>query len=71
MFGDLDGDGDLDLFVSSCGGPNALFINDGKGKFSNQTKAAGLEAPKIGSTSVAMGDIDSDCLLYTSPSPRD
>ena len=59
-FGDLDGDGDLDLFVSSCGGPNALFINDGKGKFSNQTKAAGLEAPKIGSTSVAMGDIDSD-----------
>ena len=60
VFGDLDGDGDLDLFVSSCGGPNALFINDGKGKFSNQTKAAGLEAPKIGSTSVAMGDIDSD-----------
>ena len=59
-FGDLDGDGDLDLFVSSCGGPNALFINDGKGSFSNQTKAAGLEALKIGSTSVAIGDLDSD-----------
>ena len=59
-FGDLDGDGDLDLFISSCGGPNALFINDGKGKFSNQTKSAGLEVSKIGSTSVAMGDIDSD-----------
>ena len=59
-FGDLDGDSDLDLFVTSCGGPNALFINDGKGNFSNQTKVAGLEAPKIGSTSVAMGDIDGD-----------
>lgn len=59
-FGDLDGDGDLDLFVTSCGGPNALFINDGTGKFTNQTKAAGVEALKIGSTSVALGDVDMD-----------
>ena len=43
-FGDLDGDGDLDLFVTSCGGPNALFINDGSGRFTNRTKAAGVEA---------------------------
>lgn len=59
-FGDLDGDGDLDLFVTSCGGPNALFINDGTGRFTNQTKAAGVEALKIGSTSVALGDVDMD-----------
>ena len=59
-FGDLDGDGDLDLFVTSCGGPNALFINDGSGRFTNRTKAAGVEALKIGSTSVAMGDVDGD-----------
>ena len=59
-FGDVDGDGDLDLFVTSCGGPNALFINDGTGRFSNQTKAAGVEALKIGSTSVALGDVDMD-----------
>ena len=59
-FGDLDGDGDLDLFVTSCGGPNALFINDGSGRFTNRTKAAGVEALKIGSTSAAMGDVDGD-----------
>ena len=59
-FGDVDGDGDLDLFVTSCGGPNALFINDGTGRFTNQTKAAGVEALKIGSTSVALGDVDMD-----------
>ena len=59
-FGDVDGDGDLDLFVTSCGGPNALFINDGTGLFTNRTKAAGVEVRKIGSTSVAMGDVDGD-----------
>jgi hypothetical protein len=59
-FGDLDGDGDLDLFVTSCGGPNALFVNDGTGRFTNRTQAAGVEALKIGSTSVAMGDVDGD-----------
>ena len=59
-FGDVDGDGDLDLFVTSCGGPNALFINDGSGRFTNRPKAAGVEALKIGSTSGAMGDVDDD-----------
>jgi len=59
-FGDLDGDGDLDLFVTSCGGPNALFINDGSGRFANRTKVSGVEAMKFGSTSVAMSDVDGD-----------
>ncbi|MDP6753805.1 MAG: VCBS repeat-containing protein [Verrucomicrobiota bacterium] len=59
-FGDLDGDGDLDLFVTSCGGPNALFLNDGSGRFTNRTRSAGVEARRIGSTSVAMGDLDGD-----------
>ena len=59
-FGDLDGDGDLDLFVTSCGGPNALFINDGSGRFTNRTKTSGVEALKFGSTSVAMSDVDGD-----------
>ena len=59
-FGDLDGDGDLDLFVTSCGGPNALYINDGTGRFMDRTQAAGVEALRIGSTSVAFGDLDGD-----------
>ncbi|HUS34695.1 MAG TPA: FG-GAP-like repeat-containing protein, partial [Verrucomicrobiae bacterium] len=37
VFADLDGDGDLDLLVTSMGGPNACFINDGKGHFTDQT----------------------------------
>src|SRR5437870_2072127 len=32
-FADLDGDGDLDLIVNSVGGGTRLFLNDGKGHF--------------------------------------
>ena len=46
---DVDGDGDLDLLVTSMGGPNACFLNDGKGRFTNVTAAAGLVS-KLGST---------------------
>jgi hypothetical protein len=40
-FGDVDGDGDLDLYVCHYDAPNALYINDGKGKFAEQTAAWG------------------------------
>ena len=32
-FADVDGDGDLDLILLATTGPNAIFINDGKGHF--------------------------------------
>ncbi len=59
VFADVNGDGSPDLLVSSFGGPNALLLNDGKGRFTDATAASGL-ASKSGSTSIALGDLDGD-----------
>jgi len=58
-FVDLNGDGKLDLVVTSCGGPNAFFVNLGAGHFTNVTEQAGLVS-RAGSTSIAFADIDGD-----------
>jgi len=58
-FADVDGDGDLDLLVNSIGGGTRCFLNNGKGRFSEVTAAAGL-ASHTGSMSMALGDIDGD-----------
>ena len=56
---DLDGDGDLDLLVTAMGGPNAAFLNDGSGRFTEVTEEAGLAA-RTGSTTMALADTDGD-----------
>jgi hypothetical protein len=56
---DVDGDGDLDLFVTSLGGPNGLFLNDGHGHFTEVTDAAGLTSHR-GSTTATFADVDGD-----------
>ncbi len=58
---DLDGDGDLDLVVTTLGGPNAIFHNDGSGTFS-RVENAGLHAGQ-GSTTMALADVNSDGAL--------
>ena len=59
---DIDGDGDLDLLVTVLGGPNALFLNDGRGHFTEVTDAAGL-ASRRGSTTATLADVDGDGTL--------
>ncbi|MCB8966361.1 MAG: VCBS repeat-containing protein [Ardenticatenaceae bacterium] len=55
--GDLDGDGDLDAFVSRLfDNPNEVWLNDGHGFFSNSGQALG----NSGSYSLALGDVDGD-----------
>jgi hypothetical protein len=41
-FADTDNDGDQDLYVTTVRMGNALFLNDGKGKFRDVTKESGL-----------------------------
>ena len=59
VFADVDGDRDLDLLVNALGGPNALFVNDGTGHFTDGTEAAGL-ASTLGSMSMTLADIEGD-----------
>ncbi|MCI0693393.1 FG-GAP-like repeat-containing protein [candidate division KSB1 bacterium] len=56
---DIDGDGDLDLLVAALGGPNACFLNDAAGKFTDITKESGIVS-NTGATSMALADIDGD-----------
>ncbi|HEX6910006.1 MAG TPA: VCBS repeat-containing protein, partial [Longimicrobium sp.] len=59
VFADVNGDGRLDLFCAALGGPNALFLNLGGGRFTNTTAAAGL-ASRAGAHSAALADVDGD-----------
>jgi len=61
-FADTDNDGDEDLFVTTVRGGNALFENDGHGKFRDITKEAGLELVTHSSGAVFF-DYDHDGLL--------
>lgn len=56
---DIDGDSDLDLLVNSVGGGTRLFLNDGKGHFTETTEQSGL-LRRGGSTSLSLADIDGD-----------
>src|SRR3989454_877447 len=58
VLADVDGDGDLDLLVNALGGGTRLFLNDGKGHFT-EAPNCGLFR-KGGATSMALADIDGD-----------
>ena len=44
-FADVDGDGDLDLLVNSLGGGTQLFLNDGKGRWTECVAQALASVP--------------------------
>jgi hypothetical protein len=56
---DLEGDGDLDLILLATRGPNALFLNDGRGRFT-ENRTLGLDTAGKGGTTIAMADADGD-----------
>jgi hypothetical protein len=56
--GDLDTDGDLDVFVSNFDLPNEVWLNDGTGHFSDSGLRLGTNADA--STKPSLGDLDGD-----------
>jgi hypothetical protein len=63
VFADVNGDGALDLLVMALGGGNTLFLNDGRGHFTDATAASGLGAEARGSTTATLADVDGDGAL--------
>ncbi|MCA8948568.1 MAG: VCBS repeat-containing protein, partial [Planctomycetes bacterium] len=58
-WGDVDGDGDLDLVLGNYGQQSRLYRNDGSGVFVDVT-ATHLPAIADGTSAVALGDVDGD-----------
>ncbi len=56
ILGDLDGDIDLDLFVTNYWTANKVWMNDGSGYFTNSSRSFGSTS----SHGVALGDMDGD-----------
>ena len=65
--GDIDRDGDEDVYVANDTTPNQLWINDGTGKFKDVARLAGCAYSEIGKEEGSMGadfsDVDSNNLL--------
>ena len=80
VWGDWDGDGDLDLAAGNFNQANRVYSNDGLGQ-PGSLASVWTSVDSVSTWSVAWGDWDGDgdldlaagnsCLLYTSPSPRD
>ena len=56
---DFDGDGDLDLILLATTGPNAIFVNDGAGRFTER-RDLGLDPVGRGGTTLTAADVDGD-----------
>ncbi len=62
---DIDNDDDLDIYVCNHGSPNQLFINDGKGVFTEEAKTFGLDLTEASHTPAFCDyDLDGHLDLY-------
>jgi hypothetical protein len=63
-FGDYDGDGFMDIFVSNDTFPNLLLHNNGDGTFTDEATSTGVAYNELGKTVAGMGadfrDLDND-----------
>ena len=61
-FADMDGDGDLDLFIGGfAGDPSFIFQNNGNGTFTDVTAGSGIDQMgALNTVSAAFGDYDLD-----------
>jgi len=60
-FGDVDHDGDLDLYEGDCKLANQLYLNDGKGNFTNVVdKQPVLKCETVRTKGTSFADIDND-----------
>ncbi len=59
---DVNGDGHLDIYLTRVGRPNALYLNDGEGRFTDVAAEAGVAGPsdRFGSSAAAFADFDGD-----------
>lgn len=65
--GDVDKDGDTDVYVANDTTPNHLWLNDGKGQFVDRAKLSGCAYSEMGKEEGSMGadfsDVDNDNFL--------
>jgi len=59
IMGDVDNDGDLDIFIANEESTNRLYLNNGVGIFTEITKSSGLKTVE-GGNAATFGDIDQD-----------
>ncbi len=62
VFADVNGDGHPDLVVGTLGGPLKLWLNDGKGHFTDATAGSGLDSG-YAATTLTMADVDGNGTL--------
>lgn len=62
VFADVNGDSHLDLLVATTGRGVLCYLNDGHGKFTDATQAAGT-ATQFGSVTLALADVNGDGAL--------
>ena len=58
--GDVDGDERADIVLASVEQPAALYHNDGDFRFTDVTRASGLDFTGLATTSVVLADVDGD-----------